>query len=333
MRPPRPSGGTDVATTQDSTSGASATPSPSTPYPSVSVVIATRDRPELLRITLRAVLAQDYPGDVDITVVYDHSEPEAGLLDDFPGAPIQVITNRRSPGLAGARNSGIEASKGDWVAFCDDDDDWMPGKLSAQFSMLDTHPRADVLATGVMIEYEGADLPRVPARSTLTLRQLLTERVMDAHPSSIVVRRSALIDRIGLVDEAIPGSYGEDYEWIIRAARAGEIAIVTKPLVRVRWHSASFFQDRWRTIIEAIDYLIAHVPEFRDVPKGHARLLGRQAFAHAALGDRRRAFAKAWETFRTDWRERRTYIALAVALRLVKPDRVIAWAHARGRGI
>jgi glycosyltransferase involved in cell wall biosynthesis len=302
-------------------------------YPSVSVVIATRDRPELLRITLHAVLDQEYEGDVDITVVYDHSEPEAGLLDDFPGAPIQVITNGRAPGLAGARNSGIKASKGAWIAFCDDDDDWMPTKLAAQFALLETHPRAEVLATGVMIEYDGAHLPRIPEQSTLTMRDLLANRVMDAHPSSIVVKRDALIERIGLVDEHIPGSYGEDYEWILRAARVAEIAIVKEALVRVRWHSASFFQDRWRTIIEAIDYLVAQVPEFKDVPKGHARLLGRQAFAHAALGERKRAFAKAWQTFRKSWRERRIYIAILIAVGILSPDRVIAWAHARGRGI
>ena len=165
------------------------------------------------------------------------------------------------------------------------------------------------------------------------MHDLLATRIMDAHPSSIVVKRDALIDRIGLVDEAIPGSYGEDYEWILRAARVTEIAVVTEPLVRVRWHSASFFQDRWRTIVEAIDYLVARVPEFKEVKPGYARLLGRQAFAYAALGERRQAFSKAWQTFRTSWRERRTYVAIAVALRLVSPDRVIKWAHSRGRGI
>jgi glycosyltransferase involved in cell wall biosynthesis len=302
-------------------------------YPSVSVVIATRDRPELLRITLRAVLAQDYPGAVDVTVVYDHSEPEAGLLDEFPDAPIQVITNTRTPGLAGARNSGIEASKGDWVAFCDDDDDWMPDKLSSQFALLDTRPRADVLATGVMILYDGRELPRVPDQSALTLDDLLRRRVTGAHPSSIVVRRTALLERIGLVDEEIPGSYGEDYEWILRAARVGEIAIVRRPLVRVRWHSASFFQQKWRTVIEAIDYLLARVPEFEQAPAGHARLLGRQAFALAAVGERGAALGKAAQTLRRSWREQRAYIAVAVALKLVSPGRVIAWAHARGRGI
>jgi hypothetical protein len=62
-------------------------------------------------------------------------------------------------------------------------------------------------------------------------------------------------------------------------------------------------------------------------------LLGRQAFALAAVGERRAALTKARQTFRTNWRERRIYIALAVALRLVSPQRVIGWAHRRGRGI
>jgi glycosyltransferase involved in cell wall biosynthesis len=303
------------------------------PYPSVSVIVATRDRPELLRSTLRAVLAQDYTGDIDVTVVYDQSEPEAGLLDDFPGAPIEVIINTRAPGLAGARNSGVLAAKGDWLAFCDDDDEWMPEKVSAQLALRDTHPRAEVLATGVVIDYDGRLLPRIPERSTLVLRDLLADRVMDAHPSSILVNRSAMLDRIGLVDEEIPGSYGEDYEWILRAARVTEIAVVTRALVRVRWHSASFFADRWRTIVAAIDYLLARVPEFREVRSGHARLLGRQAFALAAVGERKAALAKAWRTIRTDWREQRAYLAVAVTLKLVSPGRLIAWAHARGRGI
>jgi glycosyltransferase involved in cell wall biosynthesis len=297
------------------------------------VVVATRNRPQLLRSALRAVFAQEYPGEVDVVVVYDQSEPDPTLLDDFPGSDLKIIPNTRTPGLAGARNSGIAAAAGDWIAFCDDDDDWMPDKLRSQFALLDAHPRAGVLATGVLVDYDGELLPRVPDRSTLTLRSLLETRVMDAHPSSIVVRRSALVEDIGLVDEEIPGSYGEDYEWILRAARVTEIAVVTQPLVRVRWHTASFFADRWRTIVDAIDYLMDKVPEFEQVPRGRARLLGRQAFALAALGERRAALGKAWQAFRSNWRERRVYVALLMAAGLVSPSRVIAWAHRRGRGI
>ena len=94
-------------------------------YPSIGVVVPTRNRPGLLRRTLAAIAAQDYPGPVSTVVVYDQSTPEAGL----PAS--RVLTNSRTPGLAGARNTGILALDTDGldtelVAFCDDDDEWAP---------------------------------------------------------------------------------------------------------------------------------------------------------------------------------------------------------------
>ena len=68
---------------------------------------------------------------------------------------------------------------------------------------------------------------------------------------TILVTREAIQGPIGLVDEHIPGSYAEDYDWILRAALAGPIAVVEEPLVRVRW-GQSLFSSRWQTIIEAL---------------------------------------------------------------------------------
>lgn len=302
-------------------------------YPSVSVVIATRDRPELLREALRAAFAQEYPGSIEAVVVYDQSEIDPTLVDEFSDHTIRAITNTHSTGLAGARNSGVEAADGEWIAFCDDDDAWLPTKLRAQFDMLERYPTARTLATGVMVLYEDEQFPRVPEHDLLTFEQLLRNRVMDAHPSSVAVHRATMIDEIGLVDEEIPGSYAEDYEWILRAARVSDIAVATEPLVKVRWHSASFFSDRWQMIVAAIDYLLDKVPEFADEPQGRARLLGRQAFGLAALGENKAAFAKIKDTIAANPKERRAYVATVVALGIVTPDRAMAMAHSRGRGI
>ena len=65
------------------------------------------------------------------------------------------------------------------------------------------------------------------------------------HPSTFVIRRSAL-DDIGLVDEEIPGSYGEDYDLLLRAARRAPVLAVQQPLVDVLWHEQSFFAERCR---------------------------------------------------------------------------------------
>ena len=58
-----------------------------------------------------------------------------------------------------------------------------------------------------------------PTADRLNFEDLLKSRVFAAHPSTVLVRRKAMLERIGLVDEEIPGSYGEDYEWLLRAAR------------------------------------------------------------------------------------------------------------------
>ncbi|GEB14877.1 glycosyltransferase [Pimelobacter simplex] len=309
-----------------------ALPPPKEPLvlPDVDVVIATHDRPVLVREAIAAVREQEYAGRVRTVLVFDRSEPDLTLASDDPLRPVDVVTNVRSPGLAGARNTGILAGIAPLVAFCDDDDLWLPGKLDRQVRALQSGgPPACV--TGIEIAYDGTTTPRVPAPADLELRHLVRHRVMEAHPSTVVVRRDALLTRIGLVDEEIPGSYGEDFDWMIRAAGAGGFHLVAAPLVRVRW-GGSQFSRQWATIVDAIDYGLAKHAVFHDDRRALARLQGRKAFALAALG-RRDALRWAGRTARTWPREPRAYLAAAVALHLVSADRLLDLAHRRGHGI
>ena len=82
----------------------------------VSVVIATRDRPRLVREAIDAVFAQDLPANIEVIVVADQSTPDMSLVRSEPGRTVRVIENIRTPGLAGARNTGIEAATGEFVA-------------------------------------------------------------------------------------------------------------------------------------------------------------------------------------------------------------------------
>ena len=75
----------------------------------VDVVIATHHRPELLRRRSPGVTAQDVNCEITILVVFDRSEPDLSLVSELPGRRVRVIRNTRSPGLAGARNTGILA--------------------------------------------------------------------------------------------------------------------------------------------------------------------------------------------------------------------------------
>jgi len=309
------------------------TTEPTTPaeLPPLDVVIATHNRPELLRVALDAVLAQTYAGQIRVTLVFDHTEIDHSLERDSGDRVVVAVNNTRSRGLAGARNTGILEGDAPLVAFCDDDDEWMADKVALQVRAL-SGSAALTSVTGIIVSYADHHVVRIPRAEDMTLEQLVRDRVMAAHPSTVMVRRDALLGPIGLVDEEIPGSYGEDFDWIIRAARAGDFAVVEDALVTVLW-GQSLFSQRWQTIIDAIDYLVAKHPEFRADPGAMGRLGGRRSFALAALGRRREALGQAATALRSNPKERRAYLAAAVALHLVSAERLMSIAHSRGHGI
>jgi glycosyltransferase involved in cell wall biosynthesis len=319
----------------------------------ISVVIPTRDRPELLRRAIDAVLAQDHPGAIEVVVVYDRSTPDRGLerrdaeerglerrdagdrgleRPSAYGRAVRVVVNDRSPGLAGARNTGILAAAGALIGFCDDDDEWLPGKLAAQVAAL-ARTGADFACCGIRVTYQGTEFDRVLDLDRVTLGALLRDRMTELHPSTFLIRAAALHDGIGLVDEQIPGSYAEDYEFLLRAARHAPLVNVREPGTLVRWHRSSYFAQRWQTISEALRWLLDRYPEFESEPAGLARVAGQIAFAEAAQGNTRAATRWARRTLAGNRREPRAYLALAVASRLVRPDAVVRRLHARGRGI
>jgi glycosyltransferase involved in cell wall biosynthesis len=301
--------------------------------PKVSVVIATRERPVLLQRAIRRVMEQTYAGEIEVVIVFDQSEPHPIEVDVPDNRSLTVIRNtERNPGLAGARNTGVLATSGVYVAFCDDDDEWLPEKLTRQMAALAAHPDCEIATTGIWVVYEDKTISRTFPNERITLTDLLKSRVMEAHPSTVVVSRAAF-DRIGFVDENIPGSYAEDYEWLLRGARETGILAIQEPLVNVHWHQSSFFTARWKMIVDALTYLLEKVPEFEREPAGLARITGQIALAHAASGER--ALARRWarRTIRLNWKERRAYLAMAVSARLVKVETVQKLAHASGKGL
>ena len=299
-------------------------------WPPVSVIVATRDRPALLERAIRSILGQSYAGPVQCVVVFDQSEPAALPIDVPAGRQLQQVVNTRTPGLAGARNTGITSSDGALIAFCDDDDVWDTDKLQLQVALL-ASSSADFVGCGIRIRHGGQVVERLPPPS-VQFHQLLHERVTALHPSTFLMRRSVLHD-IGLVDEEIPGSYGEDYDWLLRAARGGPITSVQQPLVNIYWHKQSFFAERWQAISDALSYLLRKHPELSANPHGLARIQGQIAFAQAALGQRSEACQVSWKALRNNPRERRAYLALVVASGAVSAKSIVHYANSRGRGI
>jgi glycosyltransferase involved in cell wall biosynthesis len=295
----------------------------------VSVVIATRERPALLRRAIRSVLAQRFDGDLDVVVVFDGA-PVDSLLD-IADPRVSCIPNSRTPGLAGARNTGVQTATGPIIAFCDDDDEWLPTKLAWQLHLLESEPTASIIATGVRIRSTHGSHDRLPP-VLLERRDLVASRHTEVHPSSFLFHRS-LLDLVGEVDELLPGGYGEDYDLLLRASAAGPIRCVPQPLVVVHWDRTSYFAERWTQVAEGLTYLLEKFPDFRTAPRGRSRIEGQIAFAYASLSRRKDALNWAGSALRHDWRRRQAWAAMAVATGVVSGSTVMRIANGIGRGV
>lgn len=303
-----------------------------TPMLTVSVVIATIGRPEMLRDALRAIIAQDYAGPIEIVVVFDGIDIDT--LDDVnipPNRCLVLARNSRTGGLAGGRNTGILASSGSIIGFCDDDDIWYPQKLRAQLELWSNDPSAVAVSAGIVIKSATGNTDRCPP-TRATFRDFLASRMTAIHPSTILFRRQDFLGRVGLVDEELPGSYGEDYELLLRATRYGDVISVPIPLVTVRWDRPSFFAGKWHDMAIGLSYILQKVPELESCPKGLSRIAAQVAFSYAALGDRRTALRWAQAAIRRDPRQLRTYGALAVVAGL-PADGLLRMVNRRGRGL
>ena len=301
-------------------------------WPSVTAVVPSHGRPELLRTALRSILDQDYPGRLDVVVVHDREAVDDRLAEEFAGR-VRAIANTRTPGLSGARNTGILAADSELVAFCDDDDQWLPGKLRRQVERLSADPGAVMASTSMVVNFAGTPSVRVAGTDRITHEQLLVSRMAMLHSSSFLLRRDALLGELGLLDEQIPGSMGEDWDLLLRAARLHPIAHQDEPLVEVLWGSTSFFSRDWRTRMAANEWFLQQYPRIREQARGVARLTGQNAFFAAAGGDRRRSVGYLARTLRRNPVEPRAWLALPVLVAPGMGETIMAMLHRRGRGI
>jgi glycosyltransferase involved in cell wall biosynthesis len=304
-----------------------------TAQPPVTAVIPTHRRPEMMRRAVSSVLDQTYAGEVEVLVVFDACEPVLPDVEVPAGRTLRALVNDRRRGLAGGRNTGILAAQSDLVAFLDDDDRWMPEKLDRQVAALDGRPDAVLVATAMEVDAGDRTHERRVGTSALSHRDLLHDRIASVHSSSFLVRRDALLGPLGLVDEEIPQSYGEDYDLLLRASALAPVAIVDEPLVEVTWQGGSLFVGRWGTYAEAWQYLLAKHAGFGEHRRARAQMEAKIGLALAAHGERGQGARWAARALRHDPRHLKSLVALAVAARLTSAERVVRTARRFGRGV
>lgn len=301
--------------------------------PPVTAVVPTHRRPELMREAVQSIVDQTYAGPIEIIVVFDACEPVLPPIETGPTRSLRAVVNERSRGLAGARNTGILAGRHDFVAFLDDDDTWMPDKLAAQMPLFATHPEVRLVGTAMRVDDGRTTHDRLVPGDVVTHDALVADRLAGLHSSSFVFRRRALIDEVGMIDEDLPGSYGEDYDVLLKIAMIAPVRVVNRPLVSVRWQGQSFFYGKWAQYADALTYLLEQHADFRRNPDALARISSQIAFALAAAGRRREARRWAARALAIQKLNLRAWLALLIASRLASADLIARTANRFGKGI
>lgn len=190
--------------------------------PRVSVVIPTHNRPEMLERALRSVLAQTYQ-DFEVVVVDDGSaEPASRVVERLSDQRVRVLRLDPNRGMGRARNAGIAETRGEWVAFLDDDDEWLPEKLSLQMARLDADTAPKTAVVYCYCNQIGAlGISKVRPKDPLPEGDVFKALVKNLHsrsPSAYVIKRSVLLE-VGSFDPEMPRA--DDIELWFRMAVAG----------------------------------------------------------------------------------------------------------------
>jgi len=221
--------------------------------PQVTVVVPTRDRRSLLLRTLRSALAQEHVTLEIVVVDEGSSDGTEAAVEGLGDERIRLVRHERPRGVAAARNAGIAAASGDWVAFLDDDDLWSPRKLAAQLAVA-AERAADFTYTGAL--FVSADLEPLLEREAPAAAEL-RERIPLANPvaagGSSVVVRAALAREVGGFDERLEQLTDWDMWW--RLADAGTPAPCPETLVAYVQHPGSMLLSDPRGVIRERDYL------------------------------------------------------------------------------
>lgn len=206
--------------------------------PKVSVTLPTWNRLPLLRKAIDSVLAQTYR-DFELIIADDGSTDGTRDYLEAIGDPRVRPIRLEHHGLTSARSAALRHVRGEWVAFLDSDDLWLPEKLALQLNRLATHATCRWSCTGY--SFVDADERPLPERSSLLHRPVsghILEPMLKFEfvPSIVttIVQRS-LIQEIGGFDEGI--SICADFDFMLRLATRSEICALPESLVLVREHA------------------------------------------------------------------------------------------------
>lgn len=222
-------------------------------HPLVSAVIPTRYRPESLRLAVESALAQTHTI-AEVVVVIDGPDPATeSMLGALNEPRVRVVALPAPMGGSDARNAGVEAARGEWIAFLDDDDEWLPNKIERQLAMVPQANGDSIVSCRFLARIDAGErvwperLPQAaePLCEYLLARRGLRRKDGFVATTTILTSRSLLCQvpfRSGLKKH-------QDWDWILRATREGaRLFFCPEALAKreMRTHASVSHSADWR---------------------------------------------------------------------------------------
>lgn len=242
--------------------------------PRVSVIIPVYNRAFLIRRALQSVLNQTYR-DFEIIVVNDGSTDNLeDTVKSFKDDRIRYFQHNKNRGAPAARNTGIRAAKGEYIAFQDSDDEWLPEKLEKQIIAFENaKPAVGVVYSGFWL-IKNDKRTYMPTKETLQKEGNIHNELLKGNfvsGVSAIVRRNCF-EKTGMFDENVPRL--QDWELFIRLSKHYEFKYINQPLV-LAYSTSESISGKNDNIPKAQEIILAkHFEDFRT----HRRLLAEYYF-------------------------------------------------------
>lgn len=222
----------------------------------VSVIIPTYNRADFLKEAVDSVLTQTFH-DVELIVVDDGSTDHTRQLLQSYGQQLRSVT-QENRGVSSARNIGIHASTGEYIALLDSDDLWLPNKLEQQVTVMEQQPDLQLCHTEEIWIRRGKRVnpkKKHQKHGGYIFPYCLPLCVIS--PSSVMMRRT-LFEEVGMFDEALPAC--EDYDLWLRITKTYPVHFIETPLLVKRGgHADQLSRAIWgldRFRIQALEKLL-----------------------------------------------------------------------------
>lgn len=304
----------------------------------VSVIMPVYNGSRYLRKAVESVLAQTHQAWELIAVDDGSSDESADILQSF-GESVHVVRQSNCGNVGQVRDVGIQRSRGEFVAFLDQDDWWQPGKLARQIAEMRSDERVGLVHTDSEY-FDDSRQSFVPTHNPLAWSAAYEgncfEQLLMGNPivnSSVVVRRTVL-DSVGGCSSRLKGNTCQDYHLWIRMARVCRLAFVGEKLTVFRLHPLQGHNNLRAMLAAEIEVLLEHRPEreWRRSRAGRARLqqlFDELATAHFDAGDSQAACA----AFARAFAVQPTARALARFSASCLPRSAATWARRLWQGI